>query len=476
VALISAADLNRGPRARFLALQMLTEADDHDRFIDHIFDEKIRANVMPAEDRHLVQEIAFGAVRHRNTLDSVLDHYIQFAMRRHHVAIRWGLRLAAYQLVYLSRIPPHAAIHGTLEAMKAFRGLVAKDIGFTNAVLRRVHNDIQDKSPDGPENGEDRNAIPARHGWCSFNRPVLPAMGANKKLFMAIKYSHPKWLLSRWIDRFGDEDTLALCQANNRVPRVTAILTGREPSREAVIESLEEAGVEIEEGLVEEAIRMRRPGDIRDLEPFKNGWIRIQDETAKRIGDALEPPVGARVLDVCAGPGGKATQLLEQIGPEGHLVACDVEDWKLDRVRENLGNVGSNFTLIKLPRDPHAVLNGSVEGLFDYILVDVPCSNTGVLARRPEARWRIHPEDFDEITRLQRELLSSAIKKLAPGGRLVYATCSIEPEENGQVVSAIRRRFPDLEEEGSRLFLPQRDGADGGYFAILSAPEEGWAP
>ena len=221
--MISVDTLNRGPRARYLALEMLTEADDKDRFIDHIFDEKIRGNAMPAEGRHLVQEIAFGAVRHRNTLDSVLDHYIQFAMRRHHVVIRWGLRLEAYQLIYLSRIPPHAAIHGTLEAIKAFAGLLPKDIGYTNAVLRRVHSDIHDKSPDAPHSGEDRNAIPARHGWCSFSRPVLPAVGANKKLFMAIKYSHPKWRLSRWSDRFGDEDTLALCQANNRVPRVTAI-------------------------------------------------------------------------------------------------------------------------------------------------------------------------------------------------------------------------------------------------------------
>jgi len=474
--LISAAELARGPRARYVALKMLVEADDNDRYIDHVFDERIRSGDVPTEDRHLVQEISFGAVRHRNTLDSILDHYIQFSMRRHHVAIRWGLRLAAYQLIYLSRIPSHAAIHGTLEAMKACGGLLVKDIGFTNAVLRRVHNDIHLKSEEAPDSNDDRNSIPARHGWCRFDRPILPSMGANKKLYMAIKYSHPKWLLSRWLDRFGEDDTLALCTANNRVPRVTAILTGKEPSRAEVFDSLTESGVEIEEGVVAEAIRMRRPGDIRELLPFQKGWIRIQDETAKLIGDALGPPPGARVLDLCAGPGGKAAQLLEQIGPEGHLVACDVEDWKLQRVEENLSSIGPNYTLHKLPRDARSVLNGAVEESFDYILADVPCSNTGVLARRPEARWRIHPEDFESLTTLQRDLLSSAVRKLAPGGKLVYATCSIEPEENGQVVAAALRSFPGLIEENSRLFLPQRDGADGGYYATLRAPESGWEP
>jgi 16S rRNA (cytosine967-C5)-methyltransferase len=462
--LVDLASLERGPLARFHALRMLIDADDGNRYIDQILDERLKADPSALRDRYLIQEIAYGAVRHRNTIDAILDHYIQFSMRRHDVAVRWGLRLAVYQLVYLSRVPPHAAIHGTVEALKAAGGLHLRDVGFANAVLRRVQNDIEAKGEEPLRDEDDRCVIPARHGWCRFRKPVLPPPSVNRQLFLALKYSHPKWLLARWLERFGEKDTLALCLENNRVPLVTAILTGKEPSREAVIESLAAANVQVEAGAVPEAIRLRRPGDVRDLEPFAKAWIRIQDETAKRIGDALEPPPGARVLDLCSGPGTKAAQILERIGPEGRLCACDVDDEKLERVRENLARVGGNFTLSKVPREPKDL---RLEGRYTHVLVDAPCSNTGVLARRPEARWRIHIEDFQSLSRLQGKLLDAVAPHLEPGGRLVYATCSIEPEENGQVVAAFLRRNPDFAEMGSRLFLPQRDGSDGGYYAVL---------
>lgn len=266
---------------------------------------------------------------------------------------------------------------------------------------------------------------------------------------------------------------MELCMANNRVPLVTATLTSSAPDRDEVVASLEKAGVEIEPGVIDDAVRLRRSGNVRELEPFQKGWIRIQDETAKLIGDALAPAPGSRVLDVCAAPGGKASQLLEAIGEEGHLVACDVDGQKIERLRESLERVGKNFTLHKVADDPERF---PIDETFPSILVDVPCSNTGVLARRPEARWRIHGDDLAKLQSRQQRLLEASVRRLAPGGRLVYATCSIEPEENGQVVSAIRRKFPQLQEEGSRLFLPHRDGADGGYYAILVAPEDGWPP
>ncbi len=141
--------------------------------MDSILDERVGDGVVSGRDRYLIQEMIYGAVRHRNSIDFILDHYIQFSMRRHDVAIRWGLRLAAYQIIYLSRIPPHAAIHGTLEAMKAYGGLQRRDIGFANAVLRRLQNDIQEKAEDPVEDESDRRILPARHGWCRFSHPVL---------------------------------------------------------------------------------------------------------------------------------------------------------------------------------------------------------------------------------------------------------------------------------------------------------------
>jgi 16S rRNA (cytosine967-C5)-methyltransferase len=471
--LVEPSTLQRGPASRFQALEILIEADKTGRFVDLILEDRILHDRVHGEDKQLVQEIVFGAIRHRNTLDQILDSYIQFAMKRQHVAVRWALRLAAYQLVYLSRIPSHAAIHGSVEALKAIPGIDARDAGFLNAVLRRIHLDIAGKTEEPPADANDPRIIPARHGWCIFKKPILPRPTIGKSIFLAIKYSHPKWLLSRWISRFGEEETVQLCIANNRVPLVTAILTAKAPAKDDVVASLTAAGVVTEPGVIPEAVRLRKSGDVRKLEAFQKGWIRIQDETAKAIGDALAPPPGSRVLDLCAAPGGKAAQILERIGPGGHLIACDVDPSKLPRLRENLERVGSNFTVLEIPPDPERL---PASETFTHILVDVPCSNTGVLARRPEARWRIHQEDLLTLAKLQGRILEAALRRLAPGGRLVYATCSIEPEENGQVVATARARHPGLVEEASRLFLPQRDGADGGYYAILQAPKENWPP
>lgn len=462
--LVSVDSLERGPLARHRALELLCEADDKSLFIDHLLEQRASIGRLEPRDRYLVQEMAYGAIRHRSTLDHVLDGYIQFSMRRHDLPLRWGLRLAAYQLIYLSRIPSHAAIHGTLEAMKAAGGLLERDIGFANAVLRRLHGDIVEKSEEPVEDPHDRRAVPARHGWCHFRRNVLPSPDGQRSLFLAIKYSHPKWMMNRWLERFGEDEVVALCLENNRVPLVSAILTGEGPSRDEIVQMLEEQEIVVEPGAIETSIRLRRPGDLRQLEAFQEGWLRIQDETAHQIGEALDPPEGAEVLDLCAGPGGKATQILEQIGPDGKLFACDVDRRKLDRLGENLDRVGENYELVLVPRDPREL---NLRREFTHILVDAPCSNSGVLARRPEARWRVHFDDFEKLTHLQAELLDAAAAHLAPEGKMVYSTCSIEPEENEGVVSAFLLRNPEFEQVDSRLFLPHRDGSDGGYYAVI---------
>jgi 16S rRNA (cytosine967-C5)-methyltransferase len=179
--------------------------------------------------------------------------------------------------------------------------------------------------------------------------------------------------------------------------------------------------------------------------------------------------VGARVLDLCAAPGGKATQLLERVGPEGHVVAADRSDERLTRVRENLSRLGSNFTTITVQENPDEIDLGET---FSHILVDAPCSNTGVLARRPEARWRVKKQDLQALATLQSRLLEAALRHLSPGGRLLYATCSIEPEENEAIIADAFTRHPNLIERETQLFLPHRCGADGGFYSLLIKARE----
>ena len=256
--LIQVDQLERGPLARFRALGLLCEADDKGYFIDHLLEERVQGGKVEPRDRYLIQEMAYGAIRHRSTLDHILDNYIQFSMRRHDLPLRWGLRLAAYQLIYLSRIPSHAAIHGTLEAMKAYGGLLKRDIGFANAVLRRMHGDIIEKSEDEFDDEYDRKAVPARHGWCHFRKNVLPSPDGQRSMYLAVKYSHPKWMMNRWLDRFNEEEVVNLCLENNRVPLVSAILAGYGPEKEEIVEILEESGVIVEPGSIDTSLRLRR--------------------------------------------------------------------------------------------------------------------------------------------------------------------------------------------------------------------------
>ncbi len=456
--------------ARKLALEVILESDGGKRaFIDELLETRLAGTDLPERDRHLLQEIAYGAVRHRNTLDHLLDGFVRFAMKRQRPPVRWALRLAAYQLIYLNRIPAHAAISRTLEALKGFPDVARREVGFANAVLRRLDGDILEKGDRPLLDAYDPTALPARDGVCRFKRPVLPVYNLDPAGHLSLRYSHPRWMVDRWLERFGVEEIVPLLEANSRVPPVTAHLTARAPDRSEVIGSLVAQHVEVESGLAGVLV-LRRTGDARRLAALRQGWIRIQDPTAAAIGDALAPPEGARVLDLCAAPGVKSLQIIERIGASGRLLACDADPERLVRLRENLdraagaaGAAGPAEASL-VPSDPAAIELGEK---FTHVLVDAPCSNSGVLARRPEARWRMRPEDLEKLAERQRQLLAAGVRHLEPRGIIVYSTCSIEPEENERVVQWAVQNLAGLRRVSERLFLPHRDGGDGGYCAIL---------
>ena len=456
-----------GSRAevRRVALEILMEAEALRHFVDEILAREIPR--FEERDRHLLQEIAYGALRHRNTLDHLLDFHLKFPTARQRVQVSWALRVGAYQLVYLDRIPPHAAVNQTLEGLKALPGAGSNEVGFVNAVLHKLAGEIRIKSEEAPVDRDDPCVLPIRRGHCMFTRPVLPLYRVDPPMHLAIKYSHPAWLIKLWLERHGDEETRELCTANNAVPVPTARVTRLAPSREAVLAALEEEGWTVAPGGLDNSFVIRKGHDLSASRTFARGWFQMQDPTAIRIGEVLCPPAGTRVLDLCSAPGGKAAQLLESVGPEGHVVAADRSEDKLALVRQNLSPIGSNFTTVIVPEHPAAIDLGQT---FTHILVDAPCSNTGVLARRPEARWRIRPKDLHTLSQVQVGLLEAGLRHLAPGGRLLYSTCSIEPDENENVVAKIFARHPELTEIETRLFLPHRIPGDGGFYSLLRSP------
>jgi 16S rRNA (cytosine967-C5)-methyltransferase len=284
---------------------------------------------------------------------------------------------------------------------------------------------------------------------------------------MEVKYSHPSWLVARCIQRYGEDEARDLLRANNVAPRVTARVTSRARSREELLARLEAEGWKACPGHLENSIILEQMGDPETSGAFAEGWFQIQDETAIQIGEVLAPPEGATALDLCSAPGGKAIQLLERIGPAGHLVAADRSPERLELVEHNLSRMGSNFTIAAVPEDPARIELGRT---FSHVLVDAPCSNTGVLARRPEARWRIREQDLEKLAELQLALLEAALRHLAPGGKLLYSTCSVEPEEDENVVARLAARHGELVEQETRLFLPHRAPGDGGFYSLMLRP------
>lgn len=448
-------------QTRAVALDVLCAADAGKQFVDEVL--AARRGELETRDRRLLQEIVFGTVRHRNTLDHILRAYVRAGVATQRPPIREALRLGAYQLVYLLRVPHHAAVDQTVEALKTAPGVTRREIGFLNAVLHHLAGDIAQKSTDAPREADDPAVLPIRDGWCIFRRPVLPSATEPLETRLALAYSMPEWLVRRWLARLGEEETRALLRAMLDVPLVTARVTRWAPPRDELLASLADDGLKIENGPRPDSIAIRG-GDLTRARALALGWIQVQDVTAMEIGDLLTPPHGARVLDLCAAPGSKALQLIERIGETGHLVAADRSDEKLVLVRRTLERVASNFSTTRIPDDPDGVDLGDT---FTHVLVDAPCSNTGVLARRPDARWRLRARDLESLASLQSKLLEAGWRHLAPGGKLLYATCSIEPEENEERIAEFIAAHPDATELTVKHFLPHRAPGDGGYASLL---------
>lgn len=444
------------PSARALALAVLFETHEGEAFAQELLDRHLSRTPLSPVDRRLATQLVYGVLRRRGTLDALLRPAIT---RPPHQVERWLwdlLRLGAYQLALLTHIPAHAALHETVELAAIFGRPGAK--GFVNGVLRSSSRLLTEEFVDAAA----ADALPMEAGrYRRLNRPVLPDPAANPVEYLSAGMSLPSWLAERWLGRFGWEEAL----------RFGFWFAGPAPlwlrsnhlriERDALILALREAGVGAEAGGHPQAIRLTEHASIRELPGYEQGWFAVQDESAMKVASALAPEPGSRVLDLCSAPGGKATHLADLMRNQGQIIACDVDEARLRTVRELCNRLGVSIveTLSVSESEPPP-------GPFDAVLVDVPCSNTGVLGRRPEARWRLKPDDFRRLVPLQTGLLTLAAERVRPGGAIVYSTCSIEPEENRQIVQNVLRRSPELTLEAEEEQLPGRP-ADGGYWARL---------
>lgn len=389
-------------------------AKGHD-YAETLVERHAHRRQLSSADRGLLQAILFGVLRNRR----LLDHWIgSLRDGKLDPETRDVLRVGLCQILLLG-IPDHAAVNETVEAGKsAVRGLI-------NAVLRRATTQRKRLLDDAAD---------------------LPA---------AVRSSHPDWLYNRWKSAFGRKEALALMEWNNRPAEVFFR-----------VNPLAELPHDLPGQAVEGAPGFYRLEGAVPGACIASGAIYIQDPATRHSVDLLAPRPGERILDACAAPGGKAFLIAAALGGSDGLVCTDSNEKRLPRLKENLERLHAGKAEISAHDWTQAAPVGW-HGSFDGILLDVPCSNTGVVRRRVDVRWRLQAPDIEKITKTQRKILENALPCLKPGGRLVYSTCSIEAEENRGVVEAFLADHPEMKLEDIREALPFRDGTDGAFAALL---------
>jgi 16S rRNA (cytosine967-C5)-methyltransferase len=403
-----------------------------------------RVEPLDARDRRWAQELLYGMLRRRAWLDAILDARVRGGLARLDADVVDLLRLGAYQLLRMRSVPAYAAIAQTVEMAKRRHGLGASKL--VNAVLRRVDREREDLAIGAPSDPIDA---------------------------LALAHSHPRWLVARWVARWGADETERLLVANNAEAPV--IIRPFGVVREQLEAALEAAGVHVEEvSLVPDSIRISTPVSLTELGAFRQGLFFVQDPASTLVTEYAAIPEGAIVADLCAAPGGKSLELARTASA---VFSADRSLARLQRVRANIQRLDARNIQLLTADARHPAVRSA-----DVVLLDVPCTGTGTFRRHPDARWRLRISDLAVMSALQGSLLRAAADTVVPGGLLIYSTCSLEPEENDAQVERFladqgggwmlepppEGAVPAAVMDAGRLrVLPHRHGSDGAFAARL---------
>ncbi|MCC6316181.1 MAG: 16S rRNA (cytosine(967)-C(5))-methyltransferase RsmB [Gemmatimonadaceae bacterium] len=409
-----------------------------------------RAGGLEARDRRWTQELVYGMLRRRGVIDAWLGNRVRGGLVRLDADVADLLRLGAYQILSMGSVPAYAGIAQTVEQVKRRHGIGASKLA--NAVLRRLDRERQQLD------GE------------------LLGMAGDPVDILATRLSHPRWLVARWIARWGEAETMQLLAANNAEAPIVVRPWGI--VREQLEAMFDTAGIShVEAPLVGDGLQLTSPVALAELGAWRQGMFFVQDPAATLVSRYAAIAPGSTVLDACAAPGGKALELSRHAG---RVIAADKSEARLARVRQNLArlDVRNVFPAVADAREaPVAPV--------DAVLVDAPCTGTGTFRRHPDARWRLKVSDLAVSASAQRQILRACADVVRPGGLLIYSTCSLEPEENDQQVEQFLRDQPEFTLEppppgavpsvvldaGRLRVLPQRHGVDGAFAARLRRQE-----
>ncbi|HMM20468.1 MAG TPA: 16S rRNA (cytosine(967)-C(5))-methyltransferase RsmB [Selenomonadales bacterium] len=437
--------------AREIALKIINAVETAGAYANIALAKELGRQKLSDQDRRFVTELVYGTVKAGQTLDWMLSQYSSRPAAKIPPVIRNVLRMGLYQIFFLSRVPPSAACNQAVELAKKFGH--AGTVKFVNAILRSAV-----RSPE-------KIAFPDRDKQLSQ--------------YLALKYFHPEWLVSRWLGRLGPDECEALCRINNETPPLSLRTNTLKISREELLERLTAEGVAGEASRwTPEGIVCREYPALAELHSLREGLFQVQDESSMLVGHVVAPRPGEFILDACGAPGGKSTHLAALMENRGRVVSTDIYDHKLKLTGENAARLG--ISIIETRAADAAKLDALYAGQADRVLVDAPCSGLGVLRRKPDSRWRKTAAMLRDLPKLQSAILASAAACVKPGGVLVYSTCTTEPEENEEVVGAFLAAQPEFTLDRTGQFLPDkrsedmvqlwphRDGVDGFFIARLT--------
>lgn len=405
---MSNASMTKGggrPGAREAAMDVLTRVEQDQAYSNLLLNQTLQKLKLERQEAALATELVYGTIQRLNTIDYFLGRFASKGLKGLQPWVRSLLRLSFYQIRYLDRIPPHAAVNEAVNLAKrrGHQGVA----GLVNGILRNV---LREK--ESLEVAED-----------------LPLAER-----IALEHSHPQWLVKRWIDRYGAVEAEAICRANNRPPKTSIRVNRLRLSREELVAKLAQGGMEARlSDLSPAGLVMASGGGVAASPLFAAGDFSIQDESSMLVALCADPQPGMRVLDCCAAPGGKTAHLAELMDGRGEVVAADIHEHKESLIREQAVRLGLG-NIRTVVSDARELAQRYPAGSFDCLLLDAPCTGIGVIRRKPDLKWVKKERDILEIARLQRSILEAVQPLLKAGGILVYSTCTTEPEENEQQI------------------------------------------
>lgn len=422
--------------ARRYVLDILVDISQNQAFSNISINKHLKGKNIEAQDRKFITELVYGVIENKIYLDFIISKLSKLKLEKINIDILNIIRMGLYQIIFLDRVPAFAAVN---ESVNLAKKINYKSSGFVNGILRSYLRNMDSIK--------------------------LPSIEESPVQYLSILYSHPEWMVSRWLNEFGINDTQELLKANNETPKLTIRTNTLKINKQDLIKELQEENIRISEAnYISEAIHVESLGNIEGLSSFKKGYFQIQDESSMLVALILDPKPGEYVIDVCSAPGGKTTHMAQLMNNKGYILARDIYEHKLKLIQENARRLGIDIIETQLFNAKE--IDQDLLEKADKVLVDAPCSGLGIIRRKPELKYNKKPDDIDAIAKLQLEILANASKYVKKGGYLVYSTCTIEDIENTGVVESFVNHNKDFEIVDVNDLLPKALKANTKYLKL----------